>query len=426
MKRRERALLGAVCAMLLLLCGCQGREAPDAPEESAVAAWEEEPQQEAAQESGPAEETPEPAPVPTPPLTQEAVDQILEESMTDRTAMGVTAAVIENGEPGASAAWGWAVRGETAMTPETKIRAASLSKVAVGMCAAAMAEDGLVDLDAPLGTYWGEQVRDPYAQTQPTARTLMSHSSGLKDFSVTRGLSKLKGILSGSPWRDVEPGTAEAWYYSNFGVCVLGTTLELSSGQLLDQYFQHRFLEPMGVRASLHAGRLEAEEVAVLYDAYGNVQRTQAQQTGQSVPDQIGLGASYYPGGLTISAADLAKLVSILAGDGTYQGERYLTAQSVAAMETPQFSVDPGDGSTPFEQCLILRRQQDLLGRDTLYYHTGSAYGVYALLSYDPDTGDGVVVITTGAPRQVDERGLYSLCAEISENLYAAMEEQTP
>ena len=160
-----------------------------------------------------------------------------------------------------------------------------------------------------------------------------------------------------------------------------------------------------------------------LYDARGNVLRSPGQQTGQSVPDEIGLGASYYPGGLTISAVDLAKLVSILAGDGMYNGEALLSPQSVEEMETVQFSVDPGDGTAPFDQCLILRRQEDLLGREELYYHTGSAYGVYALLSYDPNTGDGVVVLTTGAPRQVDDRGLYQLCARLSEQLYAAMEE---
>ena len=204
---------------------------------------------------------------------------------------------------------------------------------------------------------------------------------------------------------------------------MLGTTLELSSGQLLDSYFQSRFLEPMGIRASLHAGKLEAEEVASLYDTRGNVLRSPGQQTGQTVPDEIGLGASYYPGGLTISAVDLAKLVSILAGDGMYNGEALLSPQSVEEMETVQFSVDPGDGTAPFDQCLILRRQEDLLGREELYYHTGSAYGVYALLSYDPNTGDGVVVLTTGAPRQVDDRGLYQLCARLSEQLYAAMEE---
>lgn len=388
-------------------------------DEPAVSAW--------AEGSQTTEEKPEPEPAPLPepePLTQGEAEQILEEVMAGSSAVGVSLTVIEDGEVGASAAWGWAVRGERPMTADTKIRAASLSKTAVGLCAMAMAEDGLADLDAPLGTYWGEEVRDPYAQTQPSIRTLMAHASGLKDFGVTRELSKLRGILSSSSaWRNVEPGTSGAWYYSNFGVCVLGTTLELSSGQLLDSYFQSRFLEPMGIRASLHAGKLEAEEVAVLYDAYGNVQRTQGQQTGQTVPDEIGLGASYYPGGLTISAVDLAKLVSILAGDGMYNGTAFLSAQSVEEMETVQFSVDPGDGTTPFDQCLILRRQEDLLGREELYYHTGSAYGVYALLSYDPNTRDGVVVLTTGAPRQVDDRGLYQLCARLSEQLYAAMEE---
>lgn len=411
MKRSKGAALAALCGLLCALTACQLPQEPQTVDEPAVSAW--------AEGSQTTEEKPEPEP-----LTQGEAEQILEEVMADSSAVGVSLTVIEDGEVGASAAWGWAVRGERPMTADTKIRAASLSKTAVGLCAMAMAEDGLADLDAPLGTYWGEGVRDPYAQTQPSIRTLMAHASGLKDFGVTRGLSKLRGTLSSSSaWRNVEPGTPEAWYYSNFGVCVLGTTLELSSGQLLDSYFQSRFLEPMGIRASLHAGKLEAEEVAVLYDAYGNVQRTQGQQTGQTIPDEIGLGASYYPGGLTISAVDLAKLVSILAGDGMYNGETLLSPQSVEEMETVQFSVDPGDGTTPFDQCLILRRQEDLLGREELYYHTGSAYGVYALLSYDPNTGDGVVVLTTGAPRQVDDRGLYQLCARLSEQLYAAMEE---
>lgn len=419
MKRSKGAALAALCGLLCALTACQLPQEPQIVDEPAVSAW--------AEGSQTTEEKPEPEPAPLPepePLTQGEAEQILEEVMAGSSAVGVSLTVIEDGEVGASAAWGWAVQGQRPMTADTKVRVASLSKTAVGLCAMAMAEDGLADLDAPLGTYWGEGVWDPYAQTQPSIRTLMAHASGLKDFGVTRGLSKLRGTLSSSSaWRNVEPGTPEAWYYSNFGVCVLGTTLELSSGQLLDSYFQSRFLEPMGIRASLHAGKLEAEEVAVLYDAYGNVQRTQGQQTGQTVPDGIGLGASYYPGGLTISAVDLAKLVSILAGDGMYNGEALLSPQSVEEMETVQFSVDPGDGTTPFDQCLILRRQEDLLGREELYYHTGSAYGVYALLSYDPNTGDGVVVLTTGAPRQVDDRGLYQLCARLSEQLYAAMEE---
>ena len=428
MKIHHTVGAAALAALLTALPACQAPQASLSADQAAVSAGAFEP-------PPPADVSlpPEPEPVP---LTQEEVSRILEETMDSYTATGVSVAVIEDGAPGASAAWGWAVRDVQEMTPDTKVRVASLSKVAVGMCAIAMAEDGLVDLDAPLSDYWGAAVQDPYAQTQPSAKSLMSHSSGVKDFAITRGLSTLKNTLSASSaWRSPEPGTAEAWYYSNYGICVLGTTLELASGQILDDYFQNHFLQPMGIQASFFGGRMEGEQVATLYGPSGVAQRTREQQTGQSVPDQVGAGASYYPGGLTISAADLAGLVSILANDGTYQDSpydagasvvvteaSYLSPESVEAMERPQFSVEQAD-TAPFDQCLILRRQDNLLGREQLYYHTGSAYGVYSLLSYDPDTGDGVVVITSGAKRNVDDRGLYDLCARLSERLYAAMEE---
>lgn len=361
--------------------------------------------------------------VPQPTLTQADVEQALDAVMADYTAAAVSVATVEGGQLSQSGAWGWAVRGQREMTADTKVRAASLSKVALAMCAMALAEDGLLDLDAPLSRYWGDSVANPYRQTQPSVRTLMTHTSSLKDLELANGLSRLKSRLSAaSAWRDREPGDGGSWNYSNFGASMLGVTLELAADQPLDQYLQARFLEPLAARASLHAGNLEAEEVACLYNAAGGVERSPAAQTGQSVPDQVGAGATYFPGGLTISAVDLAKLVAVLANDGTYGGAEYLTAASVADMESPRFSVDPGD-TAPFEQCLILRRQEDLLGRPALYYHTGSSYGMYALLSYDPDTGDGVVVLTVGAPYQVEEHGLYALCSRLSQELYHRMEE---
>ena len=125
----------------------------------------------------------------------------------------------------------------------------------------------------------------------------------------------------------------------------------------------------------------------------------------------------------------MAKLVAVLANDGVYKEPleggfketRLLSDESVADMETPRFTVDLADYS-PFEQCLILRRQEDVLGQDMLYYHTGSAYGVFSLLTYNPETKNGVVVITTGARRNMNERGMYALCADLMEILYSKME----
>ena len=356
-----------------------------------------------------------------PNLTQEELDIILAGVMAEYSATAVSVAVIEDGEVTASGAWGWAVKDEREMTPDTKIRVASLSKVAVGMCAMAMAEDGLLVLDAPLSDYWGESVRNPYSKGQPSAYTLMTHTSSIMDRETQGGLSNLRSLLSYS-WRNMEPGNGGYWYYSNFGFCVLGTTLELASDGLLDDYFQSRYLGPMGIRASLHSGRLEADELANLYNVYGELELSVSRQAGFTVPTSIGQGASYFPGGLNISTPDLARLVSILVNDGVYNGVRYLSAESVADMETPRFAVDYLEGTYPFEQCLVLRHQEDLMGRSSIYYHTGSAYGVYSLISYDPEGRDGVVVVTVGAPRRVNDRGLYALCADLSERLYAEME----
>ncbi|OUQ76563.1 serine hydrolase domain-containing protein [Flavonifractor sp. An100] len=407
---RWKLLIGLSLAVCLTGCGAGQPETSSSQEV-----------REEDQSTAPVVEVIEPQEETGPKLTQNDINEALAQVLEGYSAVGVSVAAIEHGQPSASGAWGWAEKGQREMTADTKVRIASISKVVVGLCALAMEEDGLVDLDAPLSTYWGEGVRNPYSSGQPSARTLMTHTSSLKDLEISRGLSKLTGMLSqSSAWRDMEPGNGGYWYYSNFGFCVLGTTLELASNQLLDSYAQGRFFEPLGMEASFCSGNFPEEELATLYTPQG-VGRSAASCAAQPVPDEIGKGASFYPGGLTISARDMAKLVGVLAGDGTCEGRQYLKPETVADMETPRFSVDPEEG-TPFDQCLVLRRQENLLGQSQLYYHTGSSYGVYSLMSYNPDTGNGVVVITTGSPRQTDEYGLYALCAELSEDLYERME----
>lgn len=397
---------------------------------------------------------PQPEPEPRPVLTQADVDEALAQVMEHYTAAGVTVATVERGQLSQAGAWGWAVKNEREMTPDTKIRIASISKVVIAMCAEAMAEDGLIDLDAPISDYWGSGAVNPYSKGQPTARTFMTHTSSIKNLDTTRGLAKLRGILqSKSSWRSMEPGSGGYWAYSNFGMCILGTTLELAANQLLDDYLQTRLLEPIGAKASFCGGKLDVNEVATLYSG-GSIGRSAAEHAGQSIPTQIGQTASYFPGGYTTSAVDMAKLVSVLVNDGVYrepvyesveiapaerqEGVEYviaapvpgkfketrlLTEASVADMEAPRFQVNL-DGYSPFEQCLILRRQENVLGQDVLYYHTGSAYGVFSLMTYNPETRNGIVVISTGARRNLNEKGMYALCYDLMEILYAKMEEQ--
>ena len=60
----------------------------------------------------------------------------------------------------------------------------------------------------------------------------------------------------------------------------------------------------------------------------------------------------------------------------------------------------------------------DIYGRTGVYYHPGNAYGSYNIVSYDPETGDGVVVLTTGAYGGSDRYEIYSVADEINEYIY--------
>jgi hypothetical protein len=53
-----------------------------------------------------------------------------------------------------------------------------------------------------------------------------------------------------------------------------------------------------------------------------------------------------------------------------------------------------------------------------MYYHTGSAYGTYNLYAYNPDTKEGLVVITVGAWYSRDEYDVYSVCGNIAEEVF--------
>ena len=157
--------------------------------------------------------------------------------------------------------------------------------------------------------------------------------------------------------------------------------------------------------------------LSTIYRHGGAVGRSVSTQLGIRLTYAPGATGSYFAGGLTASAVDIAKMAALLAGDGMYEGERLLSAESVALMETTAFKTASG-----FWQAMPLRYRENMYGRDGIYYHTGSAYGVYNCMSYDPATGDGVVVLTSGASAATDRYGVYAVCGSIMDYIYGLMQ----
>lgn len=364
--------------------------------------------------------TPEPTPTPTPVITQEALDLAVAQAGTDYGAVAVQAAVIHDGEVVLESAWGWAVKDSVAMTPQHKLRCASLTKVAVGLSAALLLDQGVIDPEADLSQYWGSQVCNPYFPDAPiTIDALLTHTSSLSDAS---SISALKGSaarqrLAGSGYQALKPGDLASWGYNNYGFSVLGMTLELAANQTLDQVLGEGLLLPMGIDAAFEGGSVtHTELLAPLYQG-GSVSRSVGEMLSYTCYPTPGYRGNFFAGGFTCSAGELAKLAALLAADGVYEGESLLSPEAVAYLETPMEGTITYRDST-FTQCRPLRYQAGMYGRDGLYYHTGSAYGFYGLLSYDPETGDGVVVFTNGADGSTDDYGVYAVCGQIAQAVY--------
>ena len=352
----------------------------------------------------------------------EAMRAKVEEIAARYGAVGLQVAVLEDGVVTDSFACGWAVKNADPMTADHKMRVASLSKVGVGMAAMVLRDRGVIDLDAGIGDYWGISTGyTRYPDTPVRVRSLLSHTSSIPLYGddVSRSRGAVEARLRGNQYSSLKPGSVWSWGYNNYGFAVLGMTLELAGKDYLDNILDQSLWSVMEIDAAFEGGEIRGtDKLVTIYRHDGSVGRSAESQRNYKRPAAPGSSGSSFAGGLTISAKDLGKLLGLLVNDGTYQGLRLLSEESVELMET-RFDQILSDG---IYQALPLRSQDGIYGRDRLYYHTGSAYGVYNLLSYDPDTGDGVVVLTMGAYGKKDQHDIYAVCGEITQAVYGYLD----
>jgi len=340
---------------------------------------------------------------------------------------------------------------ERPVNADTKIRIASLSKFVVVLCAMKLVDDGLLDLDADISDYLGYEVKNPgFPDTAITSRMLMQHTSTIYDTSA------FHDSISGSAWVptrnlltrsssywDRKPGTA--FEYSNFGYSILGAVIEMVSGKKLDTYAREVLFDPLDIDASFLAVNLrDTGNIATLYDTDHRVARSVDTQLANSRSGDLGEDQHLAQGSLFISALDYAKILAMLGNGGVFQNERILSPDAVVEIHRADFSGpaykqglstrfthggSAGDDSGESNRDIVIWQyinHDDLqVPNDGFYWHTGSAYGVYAQYIYiagsGTDTGvggpyssRGVVVITTGASSGRAPSGMINVCTHLS------------
>ncbi|NEB93259.1 serine hydrolase domain-containing protein [Streptomyces bauhiniae] len=137
------------------------------------------------------------------------------------------------------------------MRADTVFDAASLTKIlAVWSSLGALWEDGALDLDQPLGSFWPEVSGHPLGAV--TARQLLAHTAGLplraqlKNLYGTDEDDIRRGVLHEQLHR--RPG--EAVEYTDRAALILGYLAEHLAGRPLDELASARVWQPLGMNST--------------------------------------------------------------------------------------------------------------------------------------------------------------------------------
>ncbi|MEV6675129.1 serine hydrolase domain-containing protein [Streptomyces sp. NPDC051162] len=298
-------------------------------------------------------------------------------------------------------------------TTDSVFQLGSIAKVYTATLVMQLAEDGALDLDAPVVDVLPEfAVADPRATRAITTRQLLSHTGGLTcDFThdtgrgddcLARYVEAARGVALDCP-----PGTAVS--YSSVGYNVLGRIVEVLTGLTWDEALKQRLLGPLGLTRTMTL----PEEALAFRAAMGHLGEPGQDPEPAPAWDMMPRSAGPY-GRVIASAADVVRLAAMHLDGGTAQdGTRLLSPGTVAAMQRREVDV-PDKWTVSADGWGLGWTLYDWDGIAG-FGHDGASIGQYAYLRVVPEAGVAVALLTNGGgARKLYASLLRELLAELA------------
>jgi len=236
------------------------------------------------------------------------------------------------------------------MTPDTLFWIASMTKPVTGVAVLMLQDEGKLNVTDPVSKYLPgfADLKTPSGKpANLTLTQILTHTSGLGEASgpaaqQAKTLADLEKVWLATPMQ-YEPG--EKWKYTQSGINAAARIVEVISGKTFDAFVQERIFDPLGMRDTTFYPT-DAQR-ARLATAYAKNATTGALEM---VPPRDDFGPRNRPpqgnGGLYSTASDYARFARMLLNGGTLDGRRYLSADAMTFLTTPQ----TGDLPTGFFQ----------------------------------------------------------------------------
>jgi CubicO group peptidase (beta-lactamase class C family) len=336
---------------------------------------------------------------------QESSTQRLTKLMQDYPVMGLSVAVVKEGKVVHTQALGWKEEGKEPLETTDLFRIASISKSFTATALLQLVEKKVLSLDYDVSDLIGFRIRNPkFPDTVITLRMLLSHTSSINDqqgYFTLDAIHPEKNTNWQGAYNAYAPG--KGYEYCNLNFNLAGAILEKYSGLRFDAYIQENILQPLRLYGGYDVDQLDKSRLATLY----TYQRDSAKFTAspEAYVSKREEFKTYVPGystpifsptgGMKISAPDLAKYLLLHMNYGKVGATRIISTSNAKAMQTP-LSSDENYG-------LALWKTDVLLPGVELVGHTGSAYGLYSAMFFNPKEKYGFVVISNGCDPTEEE-----------------------
>jgi CubicO group peptidase (beta-lactamase class C family) len=304
------------------------------------------------------------------------IDKVIKEYIDKKWTNGAVAMIVRNGKIIYYKGFGYDdIETKKPLQKDAIFRIASQTKAITSVAVMILYEEGKLLLDDPISKYIPEfknpKVLDKFnaqdstystvpAKREVSIRDLLTHTSGIGyaqigspeanaiyyKNGITAGIgldTKILGDdmkkLGGLPLMH-QPG--EKWTYG-LNLDLLGYLVEVLSGMPLNEFFKKRIFDPLGMHDTFFYLPLDKQDRLVnLYDVDSTGALSKSPEffnhNGGMKMDYPKLKGSYYSGGggLSSTVMDYAIFLQMLLNDGTYNGKRILSRNSIRMMTMNQ------------------------------------------------------------------------------------------
>ncbi|HEY3349555.1 MAG TPA: serine hydrolase domain-containing protein [Thermoanaerobaculia bacterium] len=233
------------------------------------------------------------------------LSRLAEAAVKDGRTAGISFVVTKGGVVVSSGAYGFAdLENRVPANVDTVYAIGSLTKTFTAAAVLALADDGKLSLDDPLGRFV-PSFQEPGRSA--TVRQLLNHTSGIRSMTSLgprywaqsgREIepADLVALFANEP-SDFPPGTA--YRYSNSGYVLLGLVVEKASGMPWGAFVAKRFLVPLGL-----SGTRDGQTADLVPGRARGYSRTKA--GGFENAWHVSLTQGYAAGALLSTAPDVA------------------------------------------------------------------------------------------------------------------------